>query len=96
MDIQQHLSKDLISEIEDLGSSASYFNVDLSNEESLNETLTMIQKDFGTPDYVINNAGIVTGGMIKDENFKRFKLPIAVNFFAPIQITQFFLDSMIK
>lgn len=74
-DILDALKKDIILN----GGNASYIAADLAKEEDINALFKKVEKDYGALDVLVNNAGFVKVGELKDFSIKDFDRLIDVN-----------------
>lgn len=49
----------VVSNIQEQGGEAEFFSLDISNYQEVTDAITQIQKDKGTVDVLVNNAGII-------------------------------------
>lgn len=84
----------LCSDLMNLGaSSVTEWLYDLSNEKDLQNCFEKLQN---TPiDILINNAGLLTGGLIEEQNFSEIQKMFQVNLLAVIRLTQAVIPGMI-
>lgn len=83
-------------EVEKIGASASFYSVDLSDSEATEAVITKIQKEQGTPDVLINNAGAGIWKPIDETSIEEAKSMMAVPYFAAFHLTRLFLPEMLK
>ena len=57
-------ANEVVEEIKNSGSNAHKFKFDVSNEDSVNDSITKITKEIGSIDILINNAGITRDGLL--------------------------------
>ena len=67
-EIRENLSK-----LEKLGSKVHYFSVDVKNEEAFAKCIASVYKQFGKIDGVINGAGIIEDGFVKQKSLESFE-----------------------
>lgn len=67
---------------------------DVILEEDIVSASEQMKKSFGLPDVVINNAGINLPGTVEECPPETWRHIFAVNFFAPMRISQHFLPAM--
>lgn len=80
--------------IEAAGGKAAVFVVDLADAEALQQTLHDVDSALGTPDIVVNNAGIAATMPALDYSLPHWQLTLAVNVTAPFLIQQHVLRAM--
>ncbi|MFF7945187.1 SDR family NAD(P)-dependent oxidoreductase [Nocardia gamkensis] len=61
---------------------------DMSDSDSVEQTLTQHQDRFGTLSALILNAGVGTSGALADASMRRFDKTLTVNLRAPVQLIQ--------
>ena len=57
-------ANEVVEAIKNSGSNAHKFKFDVSNEDSVNDSITKITKEIGSIDILINNAGITRDGLL--------------------------------
>ena len=57
-------ANEVVDAIKNSGSNAHKFKFDVSNEDSVNDSITKITKEIGSIDILINNAGITRDGLL--------------------------------
>ncbi len=57
-------ANEVVETIKNFGSKAHKFKFDVSNEDSVNDSITKITKEIGEIDILINNAGITRDGLL--------------------------------
>ncbi len=73
------------------------YDVDMTDNNALHETLQKIKNLHGEIPYIINNAGILMKKKIDELNFQSdLEYSLRLNAFVPLQIINFFLDDMKK
>lgn len=73
-DIQADLGRDVARELDCL-----FIEHDVSNAEAWRSVTDTVAKKYGRLDIVVNNAGIVSGKSIEDDDFSAWQRIIAVN-----------------
>lgn len=71
------------------------FKVDVSNGEQIQEIAKKVRQDFGSIDYLINNAGIIVGKYFNEHSTADITKTMAINANAPMLITHEFLEGML-
>ena len=69
---------------------------DITSEADLNKAISEIDAENLEVDFLINNAGVVTGKNFADHSFKDIDRNMQVNSIAPMKLTSAILPSMIK
>jgi all-trans-retinol dehydrogenase (NAD+) len=95
-DINQQGLNAVTKEIEQLGGKVHAYACDISNEAMVQSVLEKIDKEVGTIDILIKNAGIVLGKKIVDLTIDDFRKTMNVNFFGHLLFTKHYLPDMIK
>lgn len=70
------------------GSEIVIFTADLSSEDSIKAFVSELYKSKRKVDILINNAGVVTKGILQMTSIQSVKDVFQINFFAQVQITQ--------
>jgi len=89
-------AKELAEEIKSLNCKAFVFDVDLTKPSSIEKAAKEIQNSIGTPDVIVNNAGVWFGGLLQDMTEKQINEIFDVNIKAPIYLTKAFVPSMVE
>ena len=72
----------------------STVQLDVTDEKSVHEAATYIQKEFGRLDVLVNNAGV---GALEEENLKkRFQVTLEINVIGPAMVADAFRPLLIK
>jgi NAD(P)-dependent dehydrogenase (short-subunit alcohol dehydrogenase family) len=58
LDIREREGKAAVSEMQASGIRAAFFKVDITRERKIQKAFAQIEKDFGSIDVLVNNAGI--------------------------------------
>lgn len=69
--------------------------LDVANADEVQVKLEIFSRDYGTPDIVINSAGITMPGHFEDLPLATFRELMDVNYFGIIHVTQAFIHPMI-
>ena len=72
------------------------YSCDVSDGEQVDEVCEEIKKAFGTPDVLINNAGIAHIGLLQDMSAMEWERVIGVNLSSCFYMTHAFLPGMIR
>ena len=70
--------------------------MDLSSRESIEESCTELGDALGQIDVIVNNAGLVTGGLLEEQDLDDVYAMFQVNLVAVVQLTQAVLPGMIE
>ncbi len=79
-----------------IGGIGYFYKCDISNSESISETIKLILKEHQYLDMLINNAGIVSYKYFKDTSIVDFQRVTNVNYLGPVQIIQLILPIMLE
>ena len=93
-DIDQANINNTLAELNKIGTVHSY-RLDVSNIAQVKETATLVKKEIGNVDILINNAGIVVGKYFQDHSTDEILRTMNINANAPMIVTQEFLSGMI-
>lgn len=69
--------------------------LDLSSRASLDACMAEIGRDLDEVDVLINNAGLMTGGLLEEQSMEEVEAMVQVNLLAAIQLTQRVLPGML-
>jgi len=95
-DVNAELLQEAVAELEGRGSAIHSYVVDVSTLEAIEEAAEKVRNDVGTPDILINNAGIVRGKYFWEHDQRAdIAATMAVNTLALMHITREFLPAMI-
>jgi NAD(P)-dependent dehydrogenase (short-subunit alcohol dehydrogenase family) len=90
----------LLEETEDLcranGAVAQLFLCDVTEEDAVRRMAAEVRDAFGTPEVLVNNAGLFEPGGIRDTSVDTFREQVDVNLTSAFIVTRAFLDDMIK
>ena len=70
------------------------FQLDLSDDSSINTTFSEIERNFGKIDILVNNAGYGLLGSLEDVSLEEVKEQFEVNFFGTIKLIQMVIPGM--
>jgi NAD(P)-dependent dehydrogenase (short-subunit alcohol dehydrogenase family) len=76
------------------GAEAELYPCDVTDDEAVRATAATIKESWGTPDVLVNNAGLFEPGPIQDTSNAVFRSQIEVNLISAYIITKAFLDEM--
>lgn len=71
-----------------------FYEIDLSNEKQIYAMVSYIKEKYGCPDIIFNNATITAMGAVEEVPIAVWDKSYAVNFRAPLLLTQLFLPLM--
>ena len=78
------------------GSEIINYSFDMSSEDSIKEFILEFNKSKRKVDILINNAGVVTKGLLQMTSIQSIKEVFQINFFAHVQLTQGISKLMIR
>jgi short-subunit dehydrogenase len=89
------LSPKQIQELKDLGcGSIQFMEADLSSPQSVEKISDRLSKI--EIDILFNNAGLLTGGLIEDQNPDEIRKMLEVNLYSPIALTKALIPGMVN
>lgn len=95
-DVNAELLEQAASELGGRGSRVHSYVVDVSRLEAIEEAAEKVRNDVGTPDILINNAGIVRGKYFWEHDQRSdIAATMAINSLALMHVTREFLPAMI-
>ncbi|GAA4107888.1 SDR family oxidoreductase [Enteractinococcus coprophilus] len=94
-DINEQSARDTVDEILAYGVDASYDVVDLADDESVDAAGAAVRQRIGGIDFLINNAGIVTGKTFLEQNHHDVERTYQINTLALYRVTRQFLPNMV-
>jgi all-trans-retinol dehydrogenase (NAD+) len=95
-DIDEDAVTTVATELSQSGITVRGYRVDVSQREEIAAGLTRVREDFGTPDVIINNAGIVRGAPFWEHDPVRdIEATMRINTLAAMWLTREVLPDMI-
>src|SRR5690625_6446297 len=94
-DIHPDAAADTVEQLQALGTDASYDVVDLASDESVDAAGSAVRRRIGGIDFLINNAGVVTGKPFLDQDHADVERTFQVNTLSLYRVTRQFLPNMI-
>ena len=94
VDRDKEAAEDTVREIKASGGWAAAFIVDLSNPANMPSMLYAVDKEIGSPDIVVNCAGVAATVPALEMSLAHWQLTMDVNVTAPLIIQQHVLRSM--
>ena len=93
---RQALAPELQIELKKLGAKdVQTLEVDLSQPQKITEFANAYLQKFGAPDVLVNNAGLLTGGLLEDQPLDEIYKMMQVNLLAVIHLSHAFLPAML-
>lgn len=77
------------------GAEAERFLCDATDEDAVDRVVTAIRGQWGTPDVLVNNAGLFEPGPVRETSISVFREHVDVNLTSAFIVTKAFLDAMI-
>ncbi|UGT42601.1 SDR family NAD(P)-dependent oxidoreductase [Nocardia yamanashiensis] len=94
-DIDLDAANDAVAEIRSLGGKAEAFRLDVADTPALEAFAEQVREQFGVPDVVVNNAGILVGGPFLDVPLEDLERIIDINLMAMIHGCRVFGQQMV-
>ncbi len=82
--------------LQDKGHDVTFISLDVSQPKSIQCAADEIQKQYGSLDVLVNNAGVLPHGTLLELSEKDLHQGIDVNFLGPINLIRTFTPAMIK
>lgn len=79
---------------DEFGGGAEFYEIDLSDERQITALVTHAKRKYGFVDVVFNNATMIAVGAVEDVSITSWDKSYAVNFRAPLLLTQLLLPEM--
>lgn len=77
------------------GGEAEYYICDVTDEDAVADVANAIRERWGTPDVLVNNAGLFEPGPVRDTDLHTFREQVDVNLTSAFTVTKAFLNEMI-
>lgn len=77
------------------GADADVYVCDVTDEVSVNRVGAAIQQQWGTPDVLVNNAGLFEPGSVREMSVAVFRKQVEVNLTSAFIVTHAFLNEML-
>ncbi len=85
---------EVAASIEARGGRARIYPVDVSDDDAVATTTAAVSADVGTPDVIVNNAGIGRWLFIEETSAEEMRADMAVPYFAAFYVTKAFVAQM--
>lgn len=92
----EDLLKQAAEEVEVNGSKALILPADLTKREEIEAAVRQFRQEFGTPDFLINNAGLGWRSFWNEISLEKELEMIRVNFLSPLILIRLILPEMLK
>ena len=90
-DIKDELAKNLIQELDQNKGNIIFHQTDLSDEKDIIKLLEFTMNEWSCLDFLINNAGIEDGYLLKDQTYEKYRNTMKVNMDAPFLCSKYAL-----
>jgi 3-dehydrosphinganine reductase len=80
----------------DSGQRIVTFSVDVREQAAVEKAISQIEVQFGTPDYLVNSAGVAYSGYFQELDLDIFRWMIEVNYLGTVNVTHAVVPGMIK
>jgi 3-dehydrosphinganine reductase len=80
----------------DPGQKIAWYSVDVREREAVDKTVEKIEMQYGTPDILINSAGVAQSGYFKELDLDIFRWMMEVNYFGTVYVIHALVPGMIK
>ncbi|HTP10044.1 MAG TPA: SDR family NAD(P)-dependent oxidoreductase [Anaerolineae bacterium] len=84
------------TEIRQIGERAAVYPIDLTDADAVTQTVQQIQQEVGTPDVLMNNAGVGRWLSVEETQPEEAAMMMAAPYLAAFNITRAFLPEMLK
>ncbi len=95
VDVQQDALDKATAEIEATGAKVLSRKVDVSSTEQMETLAADVEKTFGAPHFVFNNAGVGSGGLIWENSVKDWEWVLGVNLWGVVHGVRLFTPMML-
>ncbi|MBT9466432.1 SDR family oxidoreductase [Hydrogenophaga sp.] len=95
VDVQQDALDKATAEIEATGVKVLSRKVDVSNQAQMEALAADVEKTFGAPHFVFNNAGVGSGGLIWENSLKDWEWVLGVNLWGVVHGVRLFTPMML-
>lgn len=95
VDVQQDALDKATAEIEATGAKVLSRKVDVSSNEQMEALAVDVEKTFGAPHFVFNNAGVGSGGLIWENSVKDWEWVLGVNLWGVVHGVRLFAPMML-
>jgi 3-oxoacyl-[acyl-carrier protein] reductase len=94
-DFNEQQGVESVKELKEKGYEATFFQVNVSDRESVNAMIHSVLETYGHIDILVNNAGITKDGMLSKLSVEDFQKVIDVNLTGVFHCTQAVLPTMV-
>ena len=96
VDVQQDALDAAAAEMQAAGSQVLARKVDVSNAAQMEQLAADVQKRFGAPHVVFNNAGVGAGGLVWENSVKDWEWVLGVNLWGVVHGVRLFTPMMLE
>lgn len=86
----------LREEVVRAGSECHVYQLDVSDRAAVQETARLVEEEYGTPDVLVNVAGVFSWAFLEDTPYEDWEWIMGVNLWGPIHTVYAFLPGMLK
>ncbi len=90
------LLRETLATCREAGAEADYFLCDVTDESAVSHTAESVRSRWGTPDVLVNNAGLFEPGSVAEMTVDVFRQQVEANLTSAFVVTQAFLGDMIE
>lgn len=95
VDVQQDALDQASAEMHAAGAQVASFKLDVSNADAMQAMSLAVFERFGAPNFVFNNAGVGSGGLIWENTVKDWEWVLGVNLWGVIHGVRLFTTMML-
>jgi NADP-dependent 3-hydroxy acid dehydrogenase YdfG len=88
--------KEIAGAIEKAGGSAFHHPLDVSVPQSIDDFFDAVDKELGSPDVVVNNAGVGIPRLLHEAGVEELQTEIAINLLGPMLVSRRAIPAMVE
>jgi NADP-dependent 3-hydroxy acid dehydrogenase YdfG len=88
--------KEIAGAIETAGGSAFHHPLDVSVPQSIDDFFDAVEKELGSPDVVVNNAGVGIPRLLHEAGVEELQTEIAINLLGPMLVSRRAIPAMVE
>jgi len=88
--------KEIAGAIETAGGSAFHHPLDVSVPQSIDDFFDAVEKELGSPDVVVNNAGVGIPRLLHEAAVEELQTEIAINLLGPMLVSRRAIPAMVE
>ncbi len=88
--------KEIAGAIETAGGSAFHHPLDVSVPQSIDDFFDAVEKELGSPDVVVNNAGVGIPRLLHEARVEELQTEIAVNLLGPMWVSRRAIPALVE